>query len=138
MSESPLTQDQLMRAHSAQKFMKAHGIVTIVVGGVMVLGALLAMILLGWLSLSSRSQSDAIAAFVAGVVFFVLVMIPGIYLTWSGIALMRLPTVPVAKNITIINLVVSIIYQNYVLIVLAIIGLTQLNDYKHKDQTILK
>ena len=64
--------------------------------------------------------------FIATLLFW---LVPHIYLVIAGVLLVRQPEPRIAKTLTIANLVVGV-FWNYVILVLAIISLTQSRDYE--------
>jgi len=111
----------------AQGMLKAHGIVAIVFGALGVLGFLVGLLFVVQIAIFAQ-LADAVGAIALAAVAFVLFTVPHVYLIIAGAQLVRTPTPRLAKTLVIINLVIGV-FWNYVLLILAIINLTQIGDY---------
>lgn len=132
MSEISVDQRLFERAQSV---LKTHGILSIIFGALGVLGFII-WTLFASLSFLSGEFSDVLGMIAITMIFFVVFLLPHIYLIVSGIQLTRSPSPKLARVIVIINLILGL-FWNLVLLVLAIINLTQIGDYeryygKHK------
>ena len=113
----------------ANGLLRVHGILAIIFGGLGLLAGLLFLLVMGVSSLASARLEDSISAFAIGVFTFVLFILPHLYLVISGVTLLKTPPVRTARTLVIINLIVGALW-NLVLLVFAIINLTQLDDYE--------
>ncbi|RWZ78766.1 MAG: hypothetical protein EOT05_03405 [Candidatus Microsaccharimonas sossegonensis] len=118
----------------ANNTLKTHGLVSIIFGA---LGILFGIFLLFVMSLGTISDGSYNATnsplgllFVA-VLMLVFWFLPHIYLIVAGYYLMRQPNPRLAKMLIIINLVIGVFY-NFILLVFAIINLTQSSDYERE------
>lgn len=113
----------------ATSMVKTQGILSIVFGGIGVFVGLIFMIIFAAALSESYTDDDMIGYFTLfiGTLFFWLV--PHVYLIVSGALLVRLPAPTPTKVLTIINLVIGA-FWNLVLLVFAIITLTQSSDYE--------
>lgn len=127
------TEYDALKFQSARSTMRAHGILSIIFGGIGVLvGALFfAAIVSGAMNdpMSTDPEGDSIALAIAAVFTVVIWTIPHLYLIIAGFLLVRTPTPKLAKGLIITNLVVGV-FWNLVLLILAIVNLTQLADYE--------
>lgn len=122
------------RYESAVSMVKTHGLLSIIFGG---LGAFTGLIMMGLFALAigtSYNEGDAIGFFLLFICTILFWMLPHIYLIIAGVTLQRLPEPRIVKILTIINLVIGI-FWNLVLLVFAIISLTQLNEYEDGYRT---
>jgi hypothetical protein len=117
--------------------LKVHGILAIVFGG---LGTLVGIVMaiaitIGGLSnnynsYNSSSYADsAFGLFFLGLLLFIFWILPHVYLIVSGYYLTRQPSPKLAKTLVIINLVIGV-FWNLVLLIFAIINLTEIGDYE--------
>lgn len=132
MSEVSIDQRLFERAQSV---LKTHGILSIIFGALGVLGFII-WTLFASLSFLSGEFSDVLGMIAITMIFFVVFLLPHIYLIVGGIQLIRSPSPKLARVIVIINLILGL-FWNLVLLVLAIINLTQIGYYeryygKHK------
>jgi hypothetical protein len=112
--------------------LRVHGILSIVFGGLGILGAIIFMAILGLSSAADSSYSsdtNALGLFFVGVIIFIFWTLPHIYFIVAGSYLMRQPSPKVAKTLVIINLVIGV-FWNLVLLIFAIINLTEIGDYE--------
>lgn len=117
------------RFEQAASLVKIHGIISIVFGAIGVFFGLLFLTLFGIALGSAYSDSDAIGyllLFVGTALFWV---VPHVYLIIAGATLIRIPDPKLTKTLTIINLIFGV-FWNYILLVFAIISLTQSRDYE--------
>lgn len=124
-----ITQQHKEQFEKANGLLKVHGILAIIFGGLGVLFGLLFMAVMGISSAASFRLEDSISAFAIGVFTLVLFVLPHVYLIVAGSYLLKTPPVRTARIIVIINLIVGALW-NLVLLVFAIINLTQLDDYQ--------
>lgn len=121
----------------AATMLRVQGIISIVFGS---LGTLFGFILMVAFALGAQldtTPTSPLEGFILAIVMLVFVVIPHLYLIISGAALVRHPRPAVARTLTIINLVIGV-FSNMVVLVFAIISLTQSGDYeryfpKHKE-----
>jgi hypothetical protein len=114
----------------ASTMLRVQGIISVVFGGLGVLFGLLLMFMFGLGMLAYENITHyAVENFIWAVVMFVFVVIPHIYLVVAGTILLRRPTPGVARALTIINLVVGV-FSNIIVMIFAIISLTQSGDYE--------
>ena len=117
------------RYDQAASLVKTHGVLSIVMGAI---GAFtgLAFLLIFVVALGvATTDADAVTYlffFIATLLFW---LVPHIYLVIAGVLLVRQPEPRIAKMLTIANLVVGV-FWNYVILVVAIISLTQSRDYE--------
>jgi hypothetical protein len=112
--------------------MRVHGILSIIFGGLGVLAGLIFTIILAVSSLNDSSydsSNSALGLFIVGLLIFVFWVLPHVYLIVAGSYLIRQPTPKLAKVLIIINLVIGV-FWNLVLLIFAIINLTELGDYE--------
>ena len=117
------------RAASA---LKVHGILAIVFGGLGVLFGLVFIISMAFGNMAdpsydAYSSSLGILSVTALVVVFWI--LPHAYLITSGIYLIRESSPKLARTLVVINLVVGVFY-NLIILVIAIVNLTQITDYE--------
>lgn len=113
----------------AQSMLRVQGILSIVFGGIGLLGSFF-FLLLSAFAVTEYNSYQISGAFVMGLLVFIFAVLPHAYLVISGIVLLREPAPTVAKTLTIINLIVGVLW-NLVLLIFAIICLTQMGDYEH-------
>lgn len=122
--------------YEAQRFntikgtVKAHGIVSIVFGSLGTLISILyilAIVVFG--AMASYDTSEIIGAIIYAVLMFIFATLPHIFFIISGSFLVRNPAPRLAQGLIITNLVLSA-FWNLVILILAIITLTQMGDYK--------
>jgi hypothetical protein len=119
----------------AATMLRVQGIISIVLGGLGVIFGLVMMFMFGLGMLAYENITDyAVENFIWAVVMFVFVVIPHIYLIVAGTIFLRQPTPGVARTLTIINLVVGAL-TNIVVLIFAIIALTQSGDYERHYPT---
>lgn len=113
----------------AASTVKTQGILSIIFGGLGVFFGLILMIIFAVALSESYSDDDMLGYFTLfiGTLFFWL--LPHVYLIVSGALLVRLPAPTPTKVLTIINLIVGA-FWNLVLLIFAIITLTQSSDYE--------
>jgi small-conductance mechanosensitive channel len=115
----------------SESTLKVHGILSIIFGSLGTLAAVVMMMMLiasTYADPTYDSVNSPFGLFVVGAMVFVFWTLPHIYLIISGYYLMREPAPKVAKTLIIINLVIGV-FWNLVLLIFAIINLTQLSDY---------
>ena len=126
------------RAASA---LKVHGILAIVFGGLGILFGLLFIVLMAFgntVDPSYDAYSSSLGILFMTALVLVFWLLPHAYLIASGVYLSREPSPKLARTLVIINLVVGVFY-NLILLVIAIVNLTQITDYErayhiHKKQ----
>lgn len=117
------------RASSA---LKVHGILAIVFGGLGVLFGLVFIISMAFGNIADPSYdaySSSLGILFVSALVVVFWILPHAYLITSGIYLIREPSPKLARTLVIINLVVGVFY-NLVMLVVAIVNLTQITDYE--------
>ncbi|MDB5179595.1 MAG: hypothetical protein JWN12_227 [Candidatus Saccharibacteria bacterium] len=117
------------RAASA---LKVHGILAIIFGGLAVLGSIVFTLLIAlgtFADESYDSYNSPLGLLFVSALIFVFWTLPHIYLIAAGIYLMREPSPKLARTLVIINLVIGVFY-NLILLVIAIVNLTQITDYE--------
>ena len=124
-----LTKDQI----TANKMVKVTAILSIVFGSLGALFGLLVMIL-GPTDMSADVASLG-GAVVFGIIIFLLWVAPHVFLIISGINLLYFPKKSVAQGLIITTLVIGAIW-NLILLVFAIINLTQLQHYTGKHDKL--
>ncbi|MBC7459622.1 hypothetical protein H7200_02845 [Candidatus Saccharibacteria bacterium] len=126
MTKTPdITEIMYTRAASS---LKTHGILAIVFGGLGLLGGLIFSVFIGLGLGFSESSDDFFGLTAALTLTFIFWTLPHIYLIVSGYYLVKQPVPSVAKTLIIINLVVGA-FWNLVILIFAIINLTQLREY---------
>ncbi len=117
----------------AAKMIKVNGIISIVAGGLASLIVIIYSILIAVVSLTADStvatSPDAGGNALLGLILFVLVFAPCVYMVIAGIILVRLPKPTVARGLLIANLVLGV-FVNTIGLIFAIISLTQIHDYE--------
>lgn len=116
------------RYEQAQSMLKIQGIISIVFGAIGSLVGLIALLIIAISLSGAYTTGDAIGftlLFMATLIFWLL---PHVYFIVSGAVLIRSPEPRIAKIITIINVVIGVLW-NYILLIFAIISLTQHLDY---------
>jgi hypothetical protein len=114
----------------ASTMLRVQGIISIVFGSLGVIFGLVMMFMFGLGILAYENITNyAVENFIWAVVTLVFVVIPHVYLIVAGTILLRQPTPGIARTLTIINLVVGA-FTNIVVLVFAIISLTQSGDYE--------
>lgn len=110
---------------------RAHAIVSLVFG---ILGVGLGLLIAGFMLVlafaGSMTEEDFVYTVVYGLCMFLFVVVPHIFLIVSGAVLLRMPRPNVAKGLVIANIVTGALF-NLVVLILAIINITQINDYEH-------
>ncbi|MDB5162359.1 MAG: hypothetical protein JWM52_867 [Candidatus Saccharibacteria bacterium] len=131
VEHSEVNYEKLLYSRAASA-LKVHGILAIIFGGLAVLGSILftLLITLGTFADESYdSYNSPLGLFLVSAMIFVLWTLPHIYLIAAGIYLMREPSPKLARTLVIINLVIGVFY-NLILLVIAIVNLTQITDYE--------
>lgn len=118
---------------SAASLIRVHGILAIVFGAIGIAFSLLLTLLFTFGITDPNSSYQVISAFITALLVVIFVVLPHVYLLISGIHLLREPRPVVAKTLIIINLIVGVFY-NLVILIFAIINLTQIADYEHGHQ----
>lgn len=113
----------------ASSMLRTQGILAIVFGGLGVLGGFMLMIAFAFGAMAEYTSAGAIGSLLTGVATFVFLVLPHIYLVISGVTLLRNPKPTVARALTIINLIVGV-FWNLIILIFAIICLTQSGDYE--------
>ena len=134
MTEQVQTEDYTKLFYQrAASTLRIHGILSIIFGGLGVLGALLFTLLLTFGASSGAEFGEyddtGIGLLAMSIVILMLWTLPHIYLIIAGTHLIREPASKLAKTLIIINLIVGV-FWNLVLLIFAIINLTQLSDYE--------
>lgn len=120
----------------ANNGLKVQGIIGIVFGGLgTLLGLVLILLFLMGVQLDTTPTS-AFEGFMLAVVTLVFLVIPHVYLIISGSLLVKQPQPSLARGLTVANVVIGAL-SNLIILVVAIISLTQSSDYerhfpKHK------
>jgi amino acid transporter len=116
----------------AASTIKVHGVVSIVFGG---LGVLFGILMIALSSLGTISDptydsySSSFGLFFLSLLVLVFWLLPHAYLIASGAYLIKEPSPKLARTLIIINLIVGVFY-NLVILVFAIVNLTQSGDYE--------
>lgn len=127
MAEQNYEESMYDRAASS---IRVHGILSVIFGSLGVFFGILFMLIIGLGGLAAGAHmNDVVGAFALGLFTFILWVLPHIYLIISGVQLMRQPEPKVAKVLIIINLIVGALW-NLVILIFAIINLTQISDYE--------
>jgi len=119
----------------AASMYRVHGIIAIIFGGLGVLGgALITFILIVATMLPEYEVQNVendlgFGLFMSAVLIFIFWTLPHLYLVVSGVYLVKNPSPLLAKGLIIANLVVGLFY-NVIILVFAIISLTQSGDYE--------
>lgn len=117
------------RASSA---LKVHGILAIIFGGLGVLFGLVFIVLMAFGNISDPSYdaySSSLGILFLSALVVVFWILPHAYLITSGMYLIHEPSPKLARTLVIINLVVGVFY-NLIMLVAAIVNLTQITDYE--------
>jgi len=117
---------------NAASMIRIQGILSIIFGGLGIIGSLLASLYLALVAVTDptiAAEDGVIAAAIIGAFVFVFVLLPHVYLIVSGMHLLKNPAPNTAKVLIIINLIIGV-FWNLVIFVFAIINLTQLHDYQ--------
>ena len=126
---SKLTETEIVQFERAASAINVHGILSIVFGGLGLLIALFFAGLYGVVAMSdTMSAEDVVGYAISALLAAVFLVIPHIYLVIAGIYLLKKPVPKVAKTLIIINLVIGALW-NLILVIFAIINLTQISDY---------
>jgi len=127
---SKLTETEIVQFERAASAINVHGILSIVFGGLGLLIALFFAGLYGVVAMSdTMSAEDVVGYAISALLAAVFLVIPHIYLVIAGIYLLKKPVPKVAKTLIIINLVIGA-FWNLILVIFAIINLTQISDYQ--------
>ena len=113
----------------AATMLRVQGIISIVFGGLGVLCGLLIMLAFGVGAMAEYTAHSAIGSVIFGLMVFIFFVLPHLYLVIAGTTLLRQPQPSVARTLTIINLVVGV-FWNLIVLIFAIISLTQSGDYE--------
>jgi len=116
------------RYNNAASLIRTHGILAIVFGSLGTAFGLLLIPLMWAGEYGDVSTADLVGGFIFAIATFVFWVLPHVYLIVSGTYLLKMPQPKIAKTLIIINLVVSA-FWNLVILVFAIINLTQFEDY---------
>jgi hypothetical protein len=108
---------------------KTQGILSIVFGALGAFVGLIIMIIFAAAMSGAYTDDDMVGYFIMFVSTLFFWLVPHVYLIVSGVILLRLPSPTITKVLTIINLVIGA-FWNIVLLVFAIITLTQSADYE--------
>ena len=108
--------------------LRVHGIISIVFGGIGVTICLFIMLLFMF-AITEYNDYQVVSSFIMAFLVFIFGVLPNAYLVFSGIHLLKEPRPSVAKTLTIANLIVGI-FTSLVVLIFAIISLTQLHDYE--------
>jgi len=126
---SKLTEVEIVQFERAASAINVHGILSIVFGGLGALSILFFAGLFGILAATDTMTPDDIVGYsIMGLLSFVFFLIPHVYLIIAGIYLLKKPDPKVAKALIIINIVIGACW-NLILVIFAIINLTQISDY---------
>ncbi|MBC7564830.1 hypothetical protein H7100_01175 [Candidatus Saccharibacteria bacterium] len=112
--------------------LKLHGILAIVFGGLGTLGAVLFTLLVALGTFSDESYdtyNSPLGLALVSAMIFVFWTLPHIFMIAAGSYLVREPAPKLAKTLVIINLVIGVFY-NLIILVIAIVNLTQISDYE--------
>lgn len=120
------------RYEQAASMVKVQGILSIIFGGLGSLAGLIFMIFVG-VDLVDAYSYEVIGLSLLLVGSIIFWLLPHVYFIVSGITLLNLPEPNVAKALTIINLVIGV-FWNLILVIFAIIVLTQSADYASGKQ----
>lgn len=123
--------------HRSETTLKLHGILAIIFGGIGALAAALftlVLIVSTYSDVSYDSVNSPVGLFIVSTMIFVFWTLPHIYLIIAGPYLVREPAPRLAKTLIIINLVIGV-FWNLVILIFAIINLTQLTDYERGFHT---
>lgn len=137
--EAHIDYGKLLYERSDSTF-RVHGILSIIFGSLGVLMAIvMTFLFIGgtYSDPSYDSVNSPLGLFVVGSMIFVFWTLPHLYLIISGYYLMHEPSPKVAKTLTIINLIIGV-FWNLVLLIFAIISLTQFSDYERGYQVYKK
>lgn len=112
--------------------LKVHGIVAIIFGIIGTLTSVLLMLLIT-ITTYADSEYDAhnspLGLYIIAGLIFVFWALPHIFLVTSGSYLIRQPVPKLARILVIINLVIGVFY-NFIILIFAIVNLTQITDYE--------
>ena len=121
------------RFYRAKGTIKAHGVLSIIFGGIGVLaGALFVAVFAAALAQDPTYDGGDISTLglvMLGIMAFIFWALPHAYLIIAGLLLVKDPSPKLAKGLLITNLVIGV-FCNLVLFIIAIINLTQLADYE--------
>jgi len=106
---------------------KVHGILSIVFGGLGILGSLLIVLLMSFAWTSDNNYTIFAVALVM-ILVVVIGILPHLYLIIAGTHLLKQPRPQVAKTLLIINVIIGTLW-NFVILVFAIMNLAQLHEY---------
>ena len=118
----------IYRQEQAVSMLRVQGIISIVFGALGAFISLVVLAILFFIPTNGYPQDQAIGFMFIFFGILIFAIIPHAYMIVSGLALTRNPNPQVARTLTIVNLVIGIIW-NYVLLIFAIISLTQLLPY---------
>jgi len=113
----------------AAGMLKVHGILAIIFGSLGVFFGMLFILAIGLGGLASSTLSDLVGLTAISIFAVILWVLPHVYLIISGTTLLKGPAPRVAKTLIIINLVLGV-FWNLILMIFAIIDLTQIDDYE--------
>jgi len=127
---SKLTEVEIVQFERASSLINVHGILAIVFGGLGLLVALFFAVALGISAVTEvLTPEDTVGYTIMSLFGIVFMVIPHIYLVIAGIYLLKKPTPKAARVLIIINLVIGA-FWNLILVIFAIINLTQISDYE--------
>ena len=114
----------------ASSMLRVQGIISIIFGALGTFAGLLMVFLFALgVSYNDFGYEEALSSTLLAIMVVVFVILPHVYLIISGTTLLRRPQPSVAFTLTIINLIVGVFF-NLVVLIFAIISLTQADDYK--------
>lgn len=114
---------------NAALMVKVQGIISIVFGGLGVLGSLFMLTVFAIRLVNAYVAVDVVLSSIFFICTVLFVLLPHAYLVIAGIVLVREPEPRMVKVLTIINIVFGALL-NYVVLVFAIISLVQSGSYK--------
>jgi hypothetical protein len=110
--------------------MKAHGIISIIFGALGAIAGILFSLSLFFIgSFEAYNTSDVVGVTIYAIAIFAFWVLPHIFFIVAGAYMLRNPSPKLAKGLIITNLVLSV-FWNLVILILAIINLTQIGDYE--------
>jgi len=116
----------------AESSIRVHGIVSIIFGSLGVVAGIFFTLLMSLGTMVDETYdayNSPVGLLLVTALVFIFWTVPHLYLIASGIYLTRQPSPKLARTLIIINLIVGVFY-NLILLVFAIINLTQIGDYE--------
>jgi len=127
--------DKLYFTRAAQT-LRTHGILSIVFGSLGALAGLFVIALTVTASGYAYNTSDLFGTMVFASLALVFWIAPHIYMIIAGVYLIRYPKPSIARTLVIINLVIGI-FTNLIILIFAIINLTEMRQYEEHYDTYL-